>query len=116
MIAAGSVKAQTVEAVDQTSDDDFARMSIVGAEALKAGIYTAFVIPVNADGEAQNAKIQAVSFYMNEVAAGATEFDFTQLANPGPAPKAQCRFGCRQTYSWCCGFSDFGRQRPEYYK
>lgn len=79
LIAAGSVKAQTVEAVDQTSDDDFARMSIVGAEALKAGIYTAFVIPVNADGEAQNAKIQAVSFYMNEVAAGATEFDFTQL-------------------------------------
>lgn len=79
LIAAGSVKAQTVEAVDQTSDDDFARMSIVGAEALPAGIYTAFVIPVNADGEAQNAKIQAVSFYMNEVAAGATEFDFTQL-------------------------------------
>jgi hypothetical protein len=79
VIAAGSVKAQTVEAVDQTSDDDFARMSIVGADALEAGIYTAFVIPVNADGEAQNAKIQAVSFYMNEVAAGATEFDFTQL-------------------------------------
>ena len=79
LIAAGSVKAQTVEAVDQTSDDDFARMSIVGAEALPAGIYTAFVIPVNEDCEGQNAKIQAVSFYMNEVAAGATEFDFTQL-------------------------------------
>ena len=79
LIAAGAVKAQTVEAVDQTADDDVARMSIVGAEALEAGIYTAFVIPVNADGEAQDSKIQAVSFYMNEVAAGATEFDFTQL-------------------------------------
>ena len=79
LVEAGQVKSVIVDAVDQTADDEVSRMSIVGAENLPAGIYTAFVYPIDAEGVAQTGDIQAVSFYMNEVAAGATEFDFTQL-------------------------------------
>lgn len=82
LIEAGQVKAVTVDAVDQTveenRDEEVNRMSIVGAEALPEGIYTAFVIPINEDGEAQVGEIQAVSFYMNDVAAAPADFEFLQ--------------------------------------
>ena len=84
LIEAGQVKAVTVDAYDQTVEEDkdseVARMSIVGPEALEAGIYTAFVIPVNADGESQLGDIQAISFYVNEVDPTVPEFEFYQLA------------------------------------
>ena len=84
LIEQGVFEAVTVEAVDQTKeesrDEEVNRMSIVGGEALDADIYTAFVIPVNADGEAQNAAIAAVSFYMNEVDPTVPEFEFYTFA------------------------------------
>lgn len=83
LIEAGQVKAVTVDAYDQTVEEDkdseVARMSIVGPEALEAGIYTAFVIPVNADGESQLGDIQAISFYVNEVNTNVPTFDFLQF-------------------------------------
>ena len=84
LIEQGVFEAVTVDAYDQTVEEDkdseVARMSIVGAEALEAGIYTAFVIPVNADGESQLGDIQAISFYVNEVDPTVPEFEFYQLA------------------------------------
>lgn len=84
LIEQGLVEAVTVDAYDQTVEEDkdseVARMSIVGPEALEAGIYTAFVIPVNADGESQLGDIQAISFYVNEVDPTVPDFEFYQLA------------------------------------
>lgn len=84
LIEQGAVEAVTVDAYDQTVEEDkdseVARMSIVGPEALVAGIYTAFVIPVNADGESQLGDIQAISFYVNEVDPTVPDFEFYQLA------------------------------------
>ena len=83
LIEQGVFEAVTVDAYDQTVEEDkdseVARMSIVGPEALEAGIYTAFVIPVNADGEAQLGDIQAISFYVNEVNTNVPTFDFLQF-------------------------------------
>lgn len=104
LIEQGAVEAVTVDAYDQTVEEDkdseVARMSIVGPEALEAGIYTAFVIPVNADGESQLGDIQAISFYVNEVDPTVPEFEFYQLAFlPSQFPELAAELGVEDDHN-----------------
>lgn len=72
-----SLVSATVEAVDQTDDEEGAlQMELVAAEAVESGIYTMVAVPYGADGEPQLADAAAVAFYVNSVNTEVPELDF----------------------------------------
>lgn len=72
-----SLVSATVAAVDQTDDEEeLLQMELVGAEAVKPGIYSMVAVPYNADGEAQTADASVVAFYVNSVNTEIPEMDF----------------------------------------